>query len=96
MARPDPNDLFQAYRFDDWHEDLGDVLWWRLPVQEPPYVGGPHCLGYVVEVEVNARASSGAFAGGTHRMNVGGWPFEESDYPNLVWTLLPGAIRMPK
>lgn len=26
---------------DDWHEGLGDVLWWRFPVDEPPYVGSP-------------------------------------------------------
>ena len=25
----------------EWHEDYGDVLWWHLPVQEPPYVGSP-------------------------------------------------------
>lgn len=25
----------------EWHEDLGEVLWWVLPVQEPPYVGSP-------------------------------------------------------
>lgn len=27
---------------DEWHEDYGTVLWWHLPIQEPPYVGqGP-------------------------------------------------------
>jgi hypothetical protein len=24
-----------------WHEDIGTVLWWKLPVVEPPYVGSP-------------------------------------------------------
>lgn len=24
-----------------WHEDRGDVLWWRFPIEEPPYVGSP-------------------------------------------------------
>lgn len=24
-----------------WHEDFGDVLWWRFPIEEPPYVGSP-------------------------------------------------------
>jgi len=28
---------------DEWSEDDGDVLWWRLPVEEPPYVGSPLC-----------------------------------------------------
>jgi hypothetical protein len=22
-----------------WHDDVGTVLWWHLPIQEPPYVG---------------------------------------------------------
>lgn len=26
---------------DEWHEDHGSVLWWLLPVQEPPYCGTP-------------------------------------------------------
>lgn len=24
-----------------WTEDVGDCLWWRFPVEEPPYVGSP-------------------------------------------------------
>lgn len=27
----------------EWHEDYGDVLWWRFPVVEAPYVGSPLC-----------------------------------------------------
>jgi hypothetical protein len=25
----------------EWHEDVGGVLWWRFPIEEPPYVGSP-------------------------------------------------------
>ena len=25
----------------EWHEDMGAVLWWLLPVDEPPYCGQP-------------------------------------------------------
>lgn len=42
----------------EWHEDLGDVLWWKFPISEPPYVGSPLCLGFSV--------GGGRF--------VGGWP----------------------
>lgn len=28
---------------DAWHEDMGDVLWWRFPVEEAPWVGSPLC-----------------------------------------------------
>lgn len=27
---------------DDYHEDYGNVLWWVLPVCEPPYCGTPN------------------------------------------------------
>ena len=26
---------------EEWHEDYGDVLWWKFPVDEPPFVGSP-------------------------------------------------------
>lgn len=26
----------------EWHEDMGCVLWWVLPVCEPPWCGQPH------------------------------------------------------
>lgn len=26
---------------EEWGEDYGDVLWWALPIEEPPYVGSP-------------------------------------------------------
>jgi hypothetical protein len=30
----------------EWRDDDGDVLWWRLPVEEPPYVGSPMEYGW--------------------------------------------------
>jgi hypothetical protein len=27
----------------EWHEDDGEVLWWRFPIEEAPYVGSPLC-----------------------------------------------------
>jgi hypothetical protein len=30
-----------AKTFEQWHEDDGPVLWWRFPVEEPPYAGTP-------------------------------------------------------
>jgi hypothetical protein len=26
---------------DEYHEDYGDVLWVKFPIEEPPYVGSP-------------------------------------------------------
>jgi len=31
--------LFILRPRSEYHEDFGIVLWWRLPVQEPPLVG---------------------------------------------------------
>lgn len=63
-----------------WSEDDGDVLWWCWKdgewLGEPPYVGSPLDLGYMVEV----KASSGQ----TAQMSVGGWPGYHTH-----WTPLP-------
>lgn len=29
------------YPIDEWDEDIGDALWWKLPVVERPYCGSP-------------------------------------------------------
>lgn len=26
---------------EEWCEDYGDALWWKFPIEEPPYVGSP-------------------------------------------------------
>lgn len=26
---------------DEWHEDMGPMIWWRFPIKEPPYCGSP-------------------------------------------------------
>ena len=52
--RIDPLPFSRAYhehmqRFipaSEWHDDDGDVLWYRLPVAEPPYVGSPLDVGW--------------------------------------------------
>lgn len=35
------SDLSTAWSEDHWHEDMGDVLWWKFPVEEAPWVGSP-------------------------------------------------------
>jgi hypothetical protein len=84
-------DLYQSRWFHEWHEDHGDVIWWVLGRGEPPWVGTPNDLGRTLAVEVHIDGKEA----GTIRHDVGGWPFEEADKPDLVWTPLPGAIRWP-
>lgn len=35
------SDLKTPRTLDEWHDDIGPVLWWKLPVDEPPYAGTP-------------------------------------------------------
>jgi hypothetical protein len=51
---------------DEWHEDMGDCLWWKFPITEPPYCGSPLALGHTVEVHTHAGVAA--------RFEVGGWP----------------------
>ena len=30
-----------ARPLEEWGEDYGDVLWWKFPIEESPYVGSP-------------------------------------------------------
>jgi len=30
-----------ARPISEWHEDYGNALWWRFPIDEPPYSGSP-------------------------------------------------------
>ena len=30
-----------TFPLDEWHEDVGPVLWWSFPIEEPPYAGSP-------------------------------------------------------
>lgn len=39
IVPPSSTDFLVARPAREWHEDLGNVLWWCLPVQEPPYCG---------------------------------------------------------
>lgn len=74
-------DMSRARQFDEWHEDHGDVLWWRLPVVEPPYVGSPLDMGYSVET----HGPRGLIARGA----LGGWPFSDDDEASLFWVPIP-------
>ena len=35
------NDTFKLRPLDEWGEEDGPVLWWKLPIEEPPWCGTP-------------------------------------------------------
>jgi hypothetical protein len=71
----------------DYIESEGDVLWWRVPIDEPPWVGTPQCAGYSVELHTKDRPEPRMVMRG----QVGGWPGDEYF---THWTPLPRP-RLP-
>lgn len=37
----DYEDSLEAKPIEKWGEDYGDCLWWKFPIEEPPYCGSP-------------------------------------------------------
>lgn len=70
----------------EWTEEDGDVLWWRFPLMEPPYIGSPLDLGRSVRVVVDGV--DGGPEGVTYQ--VGGWPGRHTH-----WTPAPKVIAPP-
>jgi len=59
----------------EWRQDMGDVLWWKLPITEAPYVGSPIDLGVTVEAHTKLMTQvNQSEAPAIARFNVGGWP----------------------
>ena len=64
---------------EEYHEDMGPVLWWKFPIEEPPYVGTPNDLGFTVEADILICLRTHADPAGvdgvtTIRRDIGGWP----------------------
>jgi hypothetical protein len=53
----------------EWHEDVGPVLLWALPITEPPYVGTPLDLGRAIEVTIRDAVRDYKYT-----EHIGGWP----------------------
>jgi hypothetical protein len=75
-----------ARPINEYHEDMGDVLWWKFPINEPPYVGSPNDLGQTVEVTIKAARVDKIM-----RIKIGGW----SGY-HTHWTPLPEMPTLPE
>lgn len=66
----------------EWTEETGPVLWWKFPLNEPPYVGTPLDLGHTVEMLARANNIDKLM-----RFTVGGWPGYHTH-----WTPIPAPI----
>lgn len=38
---PAPTPEITARPIEEWHEDMGCVIWWEFPISEPPHCGTP-------------------------------------------------------
>lgn len=86
------NDLLQPRPFDQWHEDMGSVLWFFAPITEPPYVGTPLDLGRTMLVEITIGFEHVELPA----QQVGGWPWQQEDEPQLWWTPLPDCNEIQR
>lgn len=48
-ARGQKRESIKAIPADQWCEEDGNVLWWRLPIEQPPYCGTPLDGAYWIE-----------------------------------------------
>lgn len=37
------DELHTPRPYSEWQEEFGCVLWWLMPIDEPPYLGEPDC-----------------------------------------------------
>lgn len=74
----------------EWSEEDGDVLWWRFPIEEPPYVGTPLDQGQCVEVTARAYGVNRLM-----RFDVGGWPGYHTHWTPIPMPTLPGETKWP-
>lgn len=73
----------RARPLSEWHEDMGPMLWWRFPIEEPPYVGTPLDLGRTVLLQIIGADDPMLRTS----FDVGGWPGYHTH-----WTPIPRPV----
>ncbi len=71
----------------EWHEDIGDVMWFKFPIEELPWIGSPLDIGQTVEVHT--------YKGDVARGVVGGWPGYHTHFIRLPHAdrIVPADIK---
>lgn len=85
-----------ARPIDEYHEDMGPVLWWRFPIEEPPYCGSPLDLGHTVEISyLNGWSEKQqAMRVRTERIAVGGWPGYHTHFTTFEVPVKPPSMTL--
>ena len=84
----------KARPIDEYHEDMGTVLWWKFPIEEPPYVGSPNDVGREVEVTIEASMATrvgqvGKDSSYSFSRMVGGWPGYHTHFTTIPIPMVP-------
>lgn len=74
-----------ARPLSEWHEGMGDALWWKFPIVEPPYCGNPLDCGQTVETHTSAGLAA--------RFQVGGWPGYHTHFTPIATPAAPEEER---
>lgn len=80
------NELRHAQPLELWTEAEGPVLWWRFPIEEPPYIGTPLDRGHTVELHTQDSLEPRVAA----RCSIGGWPGYHTHWTRIVLPEDPG------
>lgn len=91
-AAAQPTQLI-ARPIEEYHEDMGPVLWWRFPIEEPPYCGGPNDLGYSVEARMSLNKYDEQRSNTIHMM-VGGWPGYHTHFTTFEVPVKPPVMLL--
>lgn len=86
MQSTDLRELLTLRPAAEYHEDMGNVLWWVLPLTEPPYVGKPTDCGHTVELHYPEQGEVRI-----NRVFVGGWPGYHTHWSPIPMVVTPGA-----
>lgn len=84
-----------ALPLSEYHEDMGDVLWWKFPIEEPPYVGSPLDCGFEVLVDMTASIHTypnkrvGKETHNQFSRMVGGWPGYHTHFTPIPMPKVP-------
>lgn len=63
-----------ARSINEWHEEIGTVLWWAFPITEPPYCGTPLDTGRPVLMQLRLDGDTKEHQLPQMTVMVGGWP----------------------
>lgn len=104
-------DLITPRPIEEYHEDMGDVLWWHWKwfegskrfdwANEAPYVGSPLDVGFTVEAHTTTRLITQTNQEHDpeptiHRIHAGGWPGYHTHFTPLPMVQHPPHVPRSK